>query len=221
MSTTFGTVSVVLNGRGGQQGVGVASVWTSWVQSPHGPWQFCGPFVGYICVSTVQKIKISTTNMYIAWARTQFEINTGVEINTTSFHMGCQLFSAASAPPLELCFWHSPCGLEWACCLSLVYFWLCTALWFRFITAEHPLFVYRSNDATDRQWSPIKIMYQILQCLHHVVMIRRRFKQSRHPPDILSKSKGTSTTQNFDKPKRRQNETSTNRNLDKPKRRQT
>ena len=67
--------------------------------------------------------------MYIARARAQVNINTGVEINICSFLVCCQFSSVASVPPSELSFWDSICGawneragelaLYWVICISL------------------------------------------------------------------------------------------------------
>ena len=82
---------------------------------------------GFIWDSLCQTIKIKPTNMYIASARAQFKINTGVEIDTCAFQAGCQLSSAASGMSLKLCFWHNFSGMKrscwttgsWPSCLSL------------------------------------------------------------------------------------------------------
>ena len=50
-------------------------------------------------------------NMHIARARVQGRINRSVEINTCSSQPDCQFFSSALAPPLELSFWDSFCGV--------------------------------------------------------------------------------------------------------------
>ena len=48
--------------------------------------------------------------MHIARARAQFNINAHIEIDTSAFRVGCQLYSAAWAMSLGLCFntiqWH-------------------------------------------------------------------------------------------------------------------
>ena len=67
-----------------------------------------------------------TTNMNITRARVQFKINTGIEINTCSFQMGCQLSSAAW-PAIGTVFFGQSLWLvrmcwttgSWWCCLSL------------------------------------------------------------------------------------------------------
>ena len=58
----------------------------------------CGSYT-FPC-ARVWKLK----QIYIAGARAQFKINTGVEINICSFQMGCQLSNVSPAPPLELYF---------------------------------------------------------------------------------------------------------------------
>ena len=86
-----------------------------------------------LCASPCQSIKINPANMYIAWARTQFQIHTHththvcVERNTCAFQTGCQLFSTASAMTLGLCFRRNFYGMKrtcwttgsWRYCLSL------------------------------------------------------------------------------------------------------
>ena len=56
----------------------------------------------YLCMSLYQSIKITPTNMYIARARVQFNINTGVYITTGSYQMVWQLSRATWALSLEL-----------------------------------------------------------------------------------------------------------------------
>ena len=58
----------------------------------------------YLCMSLYQSIKITPTNMYIARARVQFNINTGVYITTGSYQMVWQLSRATWALSLELFF---------------------------------------------------------------------------------------------------------------------
>ena len=51
--------------------------------------------------------------------------------------------------------------------------------------------LYRSDDAMARQTSPVKIMFQILQCLHHLVMLQDDANTAgpRHSQAFFQKAK--------------------------------
>ena len=87
-------------------------------QSPHWTLQFLGSFVGYNHFS-VPELQRSTQQIYMLPESSCSSKLThrGVEINTCPFQIGCQLSTAAWAPPLELCFlsqslWHEMKLLE-------------------------------------------------------------------------------------------------------------
>ena len=127
--SAFDTISVAWSERAGQLAAGgVASVRRSWVQSPPGPWWFIGFFVGLYAFPCARASNLSQQICISpAPGRSSKLTHTCVEIDTSTFQTGCQLYNAASGMSLGLCFWHNFSDMKrtcwttgsWRCCPSL------------------------------------------------------------------------------------------------------